>query len=369
MKSFTLKSTNQKARRGVLHTSHGDVQTPFFMPIATRGTIKASVSPDDIRDMGFELILSNTYHLNLRPGEELVEKFGGLAKFMGWNGPMLTDSGGFQAFSLSDINDIMEDGIKFSSHIDGSKIILTPESVVDIQNKLGVDVMMVLDECTPYPCDRKYAKASMERSMRWASRCKSHWQKIGADKTQHLFGIVQGSFDKELREESAKRLVAMDFPGYAIGGVVVDFTRMGEALSYCLPFLPEDKPRYVMGIGTPLDILEAVEMGVDMFDCVLPTRNARHGNAFTSHGEYKIAGAKYKEDTKPIDENCDCKVCKNHSRAYIRHLFSVDEAMGKHLLSVHNLHFYSTLMKNIRKSIENGSFDEFKKDFIKHYKS
>lgn len=369
MNAFSLKSVDGNARLGTLHTLHGDVATPFFMPIATVGAIKAGILPVEIRAMGFELILSNTYHLHLRPGEDRVKRFGGLGRFMGWDGPILTDSGGFQAFSLARINRIDESGVHFRSHLDGSPRSLTPESVIQIQDDLGVDIAMQLDECTPYPCDRTTARESMERSLRWAERCKVAWIERDAPGHLHLFGINQGSFDPDLRAESAKSLVDLDLPGYAVGGVVVAFERTPEVLEAALPHLPVDKPRYLMGIGTPLDILNAVERGVDMFDCVLPTRNGRHGKAFTSGGEVNLTAAIWKDSELPIDPQCDCPVCQNHTRGYLRHLFQVNEILGMRLATHHNLAFYSKLMREIRSSIANGEFARFKSAFFESYQN
>ncbi len=365
MKNFTLKVQDKNARRGELQTAHGTVQTPFFMPIATIGAVKAGIEPEDIRNIGFEIILSNTYHLHLRPGEKLIKKMGGLADFMNWNGPILTDSGGFQVLSLSKIRKITEEGVEFKSHIDGSKQFLTPEKVIEIQSDLGIDIAMVLDECTPYPCTRKYAKESLERTTRWAKRCKDHWMKIGSNKNQHLFAIVQGSVFEDLRVESAKQLVELDFPGYAVGGVVESSYKLNEVLDYTMPYLPEDKPRYLMGVGTPKDILEAVERGIDMFDCVLPTRDARHGKVFTLDGSFNISRAKYAKDENSIESECGCETCKKYSRAYLRHLFTVNEILAMRLASIHNLYFYCNLMKNIREAIENNNFESFKKETLK----
>jgi queuine tRNA-ribosyltransferase len=366
-KSYTLLKQDGEARRGVFHSFHGDVQTPFFMPIATVGAIKGGVEAMEVRGLGFELILSNTYHLHVRPGEERIKAFGGLAKFMGWDGPILTDSGGFQAWSLAKMNQITEEGITFKSHVDGSAISLTPEGVMDIQHALGIDVAMALDECTDYPCDHATAKASMERSMRWAARCKKRWQETGADQSMYLFGIGQGSFYEDLRSESAKMLADMDLPGYAVGGVVVDFTRTHEAILPTIPHLPRDRPRYLMGVGTPLDILNAVELGIDMFDCVLPTRNGRHGKAFTTFGEVNLTAAKWKDSQMLLDEDNDNPVSRKYTRGYLRHLFHVNESLGGRLATLHNLSFYGNLMKGIRSSIEEDRFAAFKAGFIEKY--
>ena len=368
MNIFELITQDKKARRGVLHTHHGSVQTPFFMPIATRGVVKGAIEVSDLRNIGFELLLSNTYHLHLRPGSKYIQEKGGLTQFMQWNGPILTDSGGFQVLSLSKHRKISEQGVTFRSHIDGSIVELTPENVIDIQYELGIDIAMVLDECTPFPCTMEYAQRSMERTTRWAKRCKEHWEKIGANKTQHLFAIVQGSEDKDLREKSAKDLVNLDFPGYAIGGVVESSEKLNEIIEFTTPFLPNDKLRYVMGVGTPENILNAIERGIDMFDCVLPTRNARHGQMFTRHGEINLRNAQWTKSDNPIDEMCHCHTCKNYSVAYLRHLFTINDPLAMRLGSIHNLHFYHDMMYNARKHIESNSFHEFKEEFIEKRK-
>jgi queuine tRNA-ribosyltransferase len=364
---YKLKAQEKLARRGEIDTAHGKVQTPFFMPVATISAIKGGVEPHELREMGFELVLSNTYHLHLRPGEKLIKEMGGLAKFNNWNGPTLTDSGGFQVFSLAKIRKITEEGVAFASHIDGARKVLTPENVVEIQHDLGVDIAMVLDECTPYPCTKRYALDSLERTTRWAKRCKEQWLKLGADKTMHLFPIVQGSCFKELRIKSAQDLRALDMPGYAIGGLAVGEPNeeMYKVLDYTLPELPEDKPRYLMGVGTPENILEAVSRGIDMFDCVMPSRNARHAKVFTRSGDISLKLARFAKDESPIDPTCDCPTCKNYSRAYLRHLFKAKEILAMRLAVIHNLHFYSRMMQEIRKNIENGTFHEFKEEFIK----
>ncbi len=367
--SYTLRDRDGDARLGTLHTTHGDAATPLFMPIATQGAVKGAIEPRDIAQLGFEMILSNTYHLHVRPGEDLIARFGGLQRFMGWDGPILTDSGGFQAYSLAHRNQISEEGIRFQSHLDGSPVFLSPERAVEIQHALGIDVMMVLDECTAYPCTYEEAKTSMERSMRWAQRCKTRWEELGAGDRQHLFGIVQGSFEKDLREDSAKILADLDLPGYAVGGVVVAFERTPEALQYCLPFLPAARPRYLMGVGTPVDILLAVERGIDMFDCVLPTRDARHGKVFTRDGPIRITAAAFREDDRPIDPGCGCPVCAQYSRAYLRHLFNAKEALAPRLATLHNLWFYGELMRDIRAAIAEGRFARFKDDFLERYRA
>ncbi len=366
-KSYTLLQQDGEARRGVLHSFRGDVQTPFFMPVATVGAIKGGVAAMEVKDLGFELILANTYHLHVRPGEQRIKSLGGLSNFMGWHGPILTDSGGYQAWSMAKTNQITEEGVNFKSHVDGSPVSLTPESVVDIQCALGVDVAMVLDECSDYPCGHEQAKYSMERSMRWAKRCRARWIETGANESMHLFGIGQGSFFADLREESARILAELDLPGYAIGGVVVDFSRTAEAILPSLTHLPQDRPRYLMGVGTPLDILNAVELGIDMFDCVLPTRNGRHGHVFTTFGEVNLTAARWKDSNDCIDAHHEFPASQNFSRGYLRHLFDVGESLGGRLATLHNLSFYGNLMKGIRQSIEEQTFTAFKADFEKKY--
>ena len=361
-----LKESKEcKARLGKLHTPHGVVETPIFMPVGTRATVKA-MTPEEVKDLGAQIILSNTYHLYLKPGHELIEEAGGLHKFMNWDGPILTDSGGFQVFSLGDLRKIKEEGVEFSSHIDGSKHFISPEKSIEIQNSLGSDIMMCFDECTPYPATYEYAKHSMERTTRWAQRCKDYhkdWDKQG------LFGIVQGGMYKDLREESARDIVAMDFPGYAIGGLSVGEPKelMCEVLDYTTPLLPKDKPRYLMGVGTPDYLFEAVIRGIDMADCVLPTRIARNGTAMTSNGRVVIKNAKYKKDFGKLDPECDCYACTNYSRAYIRHLFNVDEILGARLITIHNLYFLVKLMENIREAIREDRLLEYKDEFYEKY--
>lgn len=354
-----------KARLGKLYTPHGVVETPIFMPVGTRATVKA-MTPEEVRDLGAQIILSNTYHLYLRPGHELIKEAGGLHKFMNWHGPILTDSGGFQVFSLGNLRKIMEEGVEFKSHIDGSTHFISPEKSIEIQNALGSDIIMCFDECTPYPCSYEYAKESMERTTRWAKRCKEYhknWDKQG------LFGIVQGSMFRDLREQSAKDLVDLDFPGYAIGGLSVGEPTelMCEVLDYTTPLLPKNKPRYLMGVGTPDYLFEAVIRGVDMADCVLPTRVARNGTVLTSHGKLVIRNAKYSKDFSKLDPECDCYTCTNYSRAYIRHLFNVNEILGARLTTIHNLYFLIKLMENIRKAIKEDRLLEYKDEFYKKY--
>ena len=352
------------ARRGIVHTPHGDIQTPIFMPVGTQATVK-SMTVEELKENGAQIILSNTYHLYLRPGEKLVKKAGGLHNFMRWDRPILTDSGGFQVFSLSELRNITEDGVEFKSHLDGSKHFFSPEKVMQIEEDLGADIIMAFDECCPYPSTYEYTKNSMERTTRWAKRCKE------AHKTtnQALFGIIQGGFYEDLREKSAKDLIELDFPGYAIGGISVgepkeEFIKM---LKYTTPLMPENKPRYLMGVGTPDYLLEAAMAGIDMCDCVLPTRIARNGTAMTSHGKVVVRNATYAEDFSPLDPECDCYTCKNYTRAYIRHLVKCNEILGVRLLSIHNIKFLTNLMERVRIEIENDNLANFVKDFYKKY--
>ena len=354
------------ARRGIIHTPHGDIQTPIFMPVGTQATVK-SMTPEELKDeVKAQIILSYTYHLYLSPGHKLVEEAGGLHKFMRWDRPILTDCGGFQVFSLSDLRTISEDGVEFKSHLDGSKHMFTPEKVMEIENSLGADIIMSFDECCPYPSTYEYAKNSMERTTRWAKRCKKAHQK--PDK-QGLFGIVQGGMYKDLREKSAKDLVAMDFPGYAVGGLSVGEPKelMCDVLEYTTKFLPENKPRYLMGVGTPDYLLEAAVRGIDMCDCVLPTRIARNGTAMTWNGKVVVRNATYEKDFSPLDTECDCYTCKNYTRAYIRHLVKANEILGIRLLSIHNLRFLTKLMERVREEIENDNLGNFKDEFYKKY--
>ena len=354
------------ARRGVIHTPHGDIQTPVFMPVGTQATVK-SVTPEELKDeIGAQIILANTYHLYLRPGQDLVKEAGGLHKFMNWDKPILTDSGGFQVFSLGDLRTICEEGVEFKSHLDGKKLFFSPESVMKTEEDLGADIIMAFDECCPYPSTYEYTKNSMERTTRWAQRCKE--AHTTTDK-QALFGIIQGGFYKDLREKSAKDLIAMDFPGYAIGGISVGEPKEEfiDILNFTAPLMPENKPRYLMGVGTPDYLIEAAMAGIDMCDCVLPTRLARHGNAMTWNGKVVIRNATYERDWNPLDSECDCYTCKNYTRAYIRHLVKTNEILGIRLLSIHNLHFLTKLMERVRIEIENDNLGTFKEEFYKRY--
>ncbi|QFU75499.1 tRNA guanosine(34) transglycosylase Tgt [Halioglobus maricola] len=344
------------ARRGRLTFPRGSVETPAFMPVGTYGTVKGML-PRDIHDIGAEIILGNTFHLWLRPGTDIIEQHGDLHDFMAWDGPILTDSGGFQVFSLGDMRKITEDGVKFQSPVDGSKVFLDPETSMEIQRKLGSDIVMIFDECTPYPATVDEARDSMELSLRWAERSKrAHGESNAA-----LFGIVQGGMYPDLRVESLKGLTDIGFDGYAIGGLSVGEPKdeMMHVLEAMQPIMPTDKPRYLMGVGTPADLLEGVRRGVDMFDCVMPTRNARNGNLFTSRGQLKLRNARHKTSTLPLDEECSCYTCQNFSRAYLNHLDKCNEILGSQLNTIHNLHYYQQHMKGIRTAIENQSLDEF----------
>ncbi len=356
---------NSGARRGIVHTPHGDIQTPVFMPVGTQATVK-SMTPEELKELGAQIILSNTYHLYLRPGENIVKEAGGLHKFMNWDRPILTDCGGFQVFSLSDLRTISEDGVEFRSHLDGSKHMFTPEKVMQIEEDLGADIIMSFDECCPYPSTYEYTKNSMERTTRWAVRCKKAHTNV---EKQGLFGIIQGGFYKDLRQQSAKDLVALDFPGYAIGGISVGEPKEEfiDILRYTAPLMPKDKPRYLMGVGTPDYLIEASLAGIDMCDCVLPTRIARNGTAMTWNGKVVIRNATYERDFTPLDPECDCYACRNYTRAYIRHLVKTKEILGTRLLSIHNLYFLTKLMERVRMEIENDNLLKFKEEFYKKY--
>ena len=356
------KST--KARYGTIETNYGKYETPIFMPVGTRATVK-TLDYREIKETKAGIILSNTYHLWLRPGEDIIDKAGGLHKFMHYDGPILTDSGGFQVFSLAKPKDITEEGVNFKSHINGEKLFLTPEKSIMIQNKLDSDIAMSFDECIPYPATYEYAKASTERTLRWARRGKA----VFNNPRQSLFGIVQGGEYESLRKYSAEETVKIGFDGYAIGGTSVgeDKPSMYNMIEDAIKYLPEDKPRYLMGVGDPFDLFEGVERGVDMFDCVHPTRLARHGHAFTKYGKINLKNAKYKEDFTPVDTSCDCECCKNYTKAYIRHLLVVEETLGQRLLSIHNLRFLIRIMEGIRLSIQEDRFLEYKKEFMDNY--
>ena len=360
---YQLLHQDGGARYGKLSTNYGIFETPMFMPVGTQATVKI-LDPRELKEINSGVILSNTYHLWLRPGEDIVDKAGGLHKFMNYDGPILTDCGGFQVFSLASPKDITEEGVHFKSHLNGEHLLLTPEKSIEIQNKLDSDIAMSFDECIPYPATYEYAKQSTERTLRWAIRGK----KVHANEKQSLFGIVQGGEYTDLREWSAKETVKLDFDGYSIGGTSVgeDKPTMYKMIEDGIRYLPEDKPRYLMGVGEPIDILEGVSRGVDMFDCVLPTRLARHGHAFTRLGKINLKNAKYKDDFSHLDE-CDCYCCKNYTKAYLRHLIVANETLGQRLLSIHNLRFLIKMTEEIRESIQNNHFLEYKENFINKY--
>ncbi len=362
---IVAEDPHSAARAGILHTPHGDVPTPVFIPVGTQATVK-TVSPDELREMGATIVLANTYHLYLRPGADVVAELGGLHRFMAWDGPILTDSGGFQVFSLAGSRQVAEEGVTFRSHIDGSLHMLTPEKVIEIQEKLGADIVMPLDECTPYPCPRDYAEEAHQRTLRWAERSR----KAHRRPDQALFGILQGSVYPDLRRASAEALVAMDFPGYAIGGLSVGEPKeqMHAMLEVCVSFLPREKPRHLLGVGSPEDFFEGVARGVDMFDCVLATRIARHGALLVREGRLNIHNASYARDPRPVEEGCTCYTCRRFSRAYLRHLFQSQEVLGLRLATLHNLHFLFRLLEDIRRSILSGNFLAFKEEFLSTYR-
>lgn len=361
---YQLLHQDGKARYGTLETNYGKFETPMFMPVGTQATVK-TLDPRELKEASSAVILSNTYHLWLRPGEDIVNKAGGLHQFMNYDGPILTDSGGFQVFSLAKPKDISEEGVIFKSHLNGEKLFLTPEKSIDIQNKLDSDIAMSFDECIPYPATYEYAKKSTERTLRWAKRGLA----VHQNERQSLFGIVQGGEYQDLREWSAKETSKLNFDGYSIGGTSVgeDKKTMYKMIDDGIRYLPEDKPRYLMGVGDPIDIVEGVDRGIDMFDCVLPTRLARHGHAFTRDGKINIKNAKYKEDFTRIEENCDCYACKNYTKAYIRHLIVANETLGQRLLSIHNIRFLIRETEEIREAIKNNTYQEYKKEFISRY--
>ena len=375
--SFGFRVTHRdgRARAGVLSTAHGEVETPAFMPVGTQGAVKG-VTHRDLESLGAQILLSNTYHLYLRPGDDVIARRGGLHRFIGWNKPILTDSGGYQVFSLAERRTITEEGARFRSHLDGSEHLLTPEKATDIQSQLGSDIAMVFDECLALPAEQAAARASMERTLRWACRARDRFLAlrdglvpgvISTNPGQAQFGIVQGGVDKNLREESARQTVDVGFDAYAIGGLSVGESpdMMYDIVAHTTPFLPDDRPRYLMGVGTPEDIVEAVARGVDMFDCVLPTRNARNGQLFTSRGRINISNAQYAEDEGPVDPDCECYTCRTFSRAYLRHLSRANEINAATLNTLHNLHFYLDTLRRIRESLRFGRFETFRHDFLR----
>ena len=367
---FTVIKQEGRARRGVFTCAHGTVQTPVFMNVGTQGVIKGAVSAHDLKDIGCQVELSNTYHLHLRPGDQVVKAMGGLHKFMDWDGPILTDSGGFQVFSLAGLRKIKEEGVTFASHIDGRKIFMGPEESMQIQSNLGSDIAMAFDECVENPATYDYAKNSCERTLRWLERCKAEHDRLNTlpdtvNPQQMLFGINQGATFPDLRVWHMKETAKIDCDGYAIGGLAVGEPTqvMYDIIDAVEPHMPKDKPRYLMGVGTPSNIIEAVHRGVDFFDCVMPTRNARHGKLYTWEGAINIKNEKYKLDESPIDPTCDCPACQHFSRAYLRHLFAAGEMLAMRLAVLHNLHFYNTLMARIREHLDNGTFEEFRAEY------
>ena len=367
--------SHSNARRGRLTTAHGEIDTPTFMPVGTQGSVKG-VSPRELHELNAQIVLGNTYHLFVRPGLDVLKHFGGLHNFMNWDGPILTDSGGYQIFSLAKLRKITEQGVEFQNHIDGARAFISPEIAMEIQTLLGSDIAMALDECVPYPCEYDYAAESAEMTTRWAKRCRE-WKQRNAEMARPeladsmLFGIVQGGTFEDLRKESAQAIVDLDFAGYAIGGVSVGEPEeeMMRAVEWAEPFLPANKPRYAMGLGTPPQLLELIARGMDMFDCVLPTRLARNGTAFTAAGTINLKNAEFILDKNPIEENCACEVCREFTRGYIRHLIKAEEILGLRLITLHNLHFYLNLMNQARAEIERGTFDRFRKAFAAEYKT
>ena len=359
------------ARAGLLHTPHGTVETPVFMPVGTQATVKA-LSQQDLLELGSGIILANAYHLYLRPGTSVIGDFGGLHRFMNWPGAVLTDSGGFQVFSLTGLTRIEEEGVRFQSHLDGSYHFFSPEKVMEVERELGADIIMAFDECTPYPCDLEDASRSMDRTLRWARRCRLTYEELcqgGGQRRQALFGIVQGSIYPDLRRRCAAELAAMDFDGYALGGLGVGEPRSDllEMTRVSLPHLPSGRPRYLMGVGLPHDLVECVALGIDMFDCVIPTRNARNGTLFTPAGRLRIKNARYASDRRPVVEDCECNTCRHYSRSYLRHLFQTGELLGLHLATYHNVHFFLDLMRQMRRAIADGRFPQWKGDFLATY--
>lgn len=369
---FELKKTDGNARRGLVATPHGQFNTPAFMPVGTSGAVKA-MTAEDLEGCGAEIILGNTYHLYLRPGEKLIKSLGGLAKFNSWNKPTLTDSGGFQVFSMQDLSRISDEGVVFRSHHDGSEHKFYPEKVIEIERDIGADIIMSFDQCVPYPADKELAQDGVRRTYDWARKGKEHFDTLEKKEPTgiSLFGIIQGSTYKELRKVSSEQITSLDFPGYAIGGLAVGESKdeMEEILGYTIQFIPEERPRYLMGVGYPEDLLMAVSYGVDMFDCVLPTRNARTGMVFTAEGPLVFRNAVYAEDERPLDPNCGCRVCKRYSRAYLRHLYNQSEITALVLATYHSSWFFQELMRNIRKAIETGTFSKFRQDFLERYQN
>lgn len=368
---YELLKTEGRAKRGRFHTPHGVIETPVFMNVGTVAAIKGAVSTEDLEGLGTQVQLSNTYHLHVRPGDEIVKKLGGLHKFMSWNKPILTDSGGFQVFSLAKLRSIKEEGVTFQSHIDGHKIFMGPEESMQIQSNLASTIAMAFDECAPALADKNYVVKSVERTTRWLERCKNEMVRLNSlddtiNKEQMLFGINQGAIYDDVRIEHAKRIAEFDLPGYAIGGLAVGETheQMYHILDETVPFLPQNKPTYLMGVGTPENILEAVDRGIDFFDCVYPTRNGRHANVYTAHGKLNLLNAKYELDDRPIEEGCQCPACRRYSRAYVRHLLKAKEMLGMRFCVMHNLYFYNHLMEQIRQALDEGRFSQFKKEML-----
>ncbi len=366
---YQLIKTEGRAKRGRLHTKMGVVETPVFMNVATAAAIKGAVALPELKGLGCQVALCNTYHTHLRPGDEIIKQMGGLNRFMNWDGPILTDSGGFQVFSLGALRKIKEEGVYFSSHIDGKKIFMGPEESMNIQHNLGSTIVMAFDECTPYPCERDYMQASVERTTRWLQRCQDRLKVLDSD--QLLFGINQGGTYADIRIEHAKRISEFDLPGYAVGGLAVGepCEEMYRILDEVVPFLPQNKPTYLMGVGTPSNILEAVDRGIDFFDCVLPARNGRHANVYTDNGKLNLMNKQYETDDTPISEECGCPTCKDFSKAYLRHLFKAKEMLAMRLCVMHNLYYFNNLMVRIRKALDEGFFGEFKKDLLKRFNS
>jgi len=367
---FQLLSEVGNARRGRIQTRHGVIETPIFMPVGTQGSVKA-VSPAELREVQAQIILGNTYHLFVRPGMDVMRHFGGLHRFMSWDGPILTDSGGFQVFSLARLRKITEEGVHFQSHLDGAPCFLGPEEAMEIQATLGSDIAMVFDECPPYPCEYDYAATSLDLTLRWARRCREWAAARDQASRPAVFAIVQGSTFPDLRRRSAETLASLDFEGYAVGGVSVGEpeTEMFAAIENSVPFLPREKPRYAMGLGTPPQMIEMIARGIDMFDCVLPTRLARNGTAFTAAGTISLKNAPFAFDKGPIEEGCECAACRDFTRGYIRHLVKAEEILGLRLISLHNLHFYLRLMERTRAAIEDGTFESFRRSFVAGYKA